>query len=861
MNKNLFLAMFAAAGMLSVTSCTHQELDAVQDSEMPQISFSLGVENTVGTKAISDGTGATKLIYAVYDANGALLSTINGADNNGQFVNDNAFDSNLKANVSITLAKGQTYSVAFWAQDPNCTAYDTQDLTAVTIDYDGINNDETRDAFFAAVTFTVEGNKEIDVTLVRPFAQINVGVTSEDWNAAVNSGVDIVSSSVVISNAANTINLLTGAVTGEEEVTYTLNAIPNETLYVETDAASQGLEAYKWVSMSYILVADGTDTDSDNDGTLGDARAALESIQFTFNPVSGNAITFMDGLDNVPVQRNWRTNILGKILTGSIQFNVTIDPAYIDDINYPDGTMQQQLEFAATFGGTVTLTEDVVLTAPLTTCADMVINFGNYTLTNPNGYVIENCANLTLYGNENGGFTGLGGIRSNGGKVTINGGTYTCSSDWNTGTFQHILKAVNTEVVINDGIFDATLGGTTNAMLNASQNAVITINGGTFRNVNGTIPQFAPYLFTYEQNGKVIINDGTFYGGWRFNGTTSTTDIYGGNFTVSYDGQSFHANSTHVLTVYGGSFSLNNGGILNPTKYVADGYYAVKNNNNTYIVYAIDAATRTIVINNAATLLNLNSLNANWVALFSNGSGTDYNSYVVANGGKGTDFYYKWTWNVKLAEDIDLGGITLTTPVKVDTWGSFNGGNNTISNVNVVTATDVETAAGLFDSGTCSLNNIVLDNVNVQGSFVGNSTAGILASDCNAGVNNITITNSSVNGGKYTGGVIGYGYTDITNCTLTNCTVKGGYKCGGIIGYICASTPEQLRSADGHTLTGCTVDGAGQYADGKTMYIIGKVVGNYNANGTCNDNTITNMTTTATANIGEIEAGKTVVQN
>ena len=151
--------------------------------------------------------------------------------------------------------------------------------------------------------------------------------------------------------------------------------------------------------------------------------------------------------------------------------------------------------------------------------------------------------------------------------------------------------------------------------------------------------------------------------------------------------------------------------------------------------------------------------------------------------------------------------------------------------------------------------------MNVEGSFVGNSTAGILASDCNSGVNNIRITNSSVYGGKYTGGVVGYGYTDVINCTLTNCTVKGGYKCGGIIGYICASTPEQLRSADGHTLTGCTVDGAGQYADGKTMYIIGKVVGNYNANGTCNDNTITNMTTTATANIGEIEAGKTVVQN
>lgn len=615
MNRNLFLAMFAAAGMLSVTSCTHEEIDAVNDSGMPQISFSIGVENTVGTRAISDGTGATKLIYAVYDADGALISTINGANNNGQFVTNNAFNANLEANVSIILAKGQTYSVVFWAQNPNCTAYNTQDLTAVTVDYNGINNDESRDAFFASVTFTVDGNKEIDVTLLRPFAQINVGVTSDDWDAAVNSGVDIASSSVVIANAANTINLLTGAVSGEEEVTYTLNTIPNETLYVETNLETDGMESYKWLSMSYILVSDATATDSDNDGTLGDERASLESLQFTFNPVSGNAITFTDGLDNVPVQRNWRTNILGNILTGSIRFNVTIDPSYVDDIN----------------------------------------------------------------------------------KI--------------------------------------------------------------------------------------------------------------------------------------------------------------------YNLYTIDAASRTITVSDAAALLNLNNLNQNWTALFSNGAGTDYASYVPANGGKGTDYYYKWTWTINLAADIDMGGITLNAPINLDQWGTFNGGNHKISNVNIVTASNVETAAGLFDSGTCSLNNVLLDNVNVQGSFVGNSTAGILASDCNAGVNNITITNSSVNGGKYTGGVIGYGYIDITNCTLTNCTVEGGYKCGGIIGYICASSPDQLRSADGHTLTGCTVNGAGQYADGKTMYIIGKVVGNYNANGTCNDNTITNMTTTATANIGEIEAGKTVVQN
>ena len=84
-------------------------------------------------------------------------------------------------------------------------------------------------------------------------------------------------------------------------------------------------ETYKWLSMSYILA---------NDETTGAAKTTLENLAFTFRPVTGEDIAFSEGLNNVPVQRNWRTNILGKILTGDIQFNITIDPVYVDDFNW-----------------------------------------------------------------------------------------------------------------------------------------------------------------------------------------------------------------------------------------------------------------------------------------------------------------------------------------------------------------------------------------------------------------------------------------------------------------------------------------------------------------------------------------------
>lgn len=333
MNKKLFLGMFAAAGMLLATSCSNDELDVVQSGNEAQVTFSLAAEGGIATRAISDGTGAKKLVYAVYNANGELIKTIANTDVNGQIVDYSAFDNGLTENVTITLAKGQQYTVAFWAQNPNCTAYTTTDLKNVTIDYAGLNNDETRDAFFKAETFTVTGNTEIDVVLKRPFAQINVGVYQTDWDAAVASEIEIEKSKVTIEKAATSINLLTGEVEGEETVEYGFATIPTqfttpETLDVDLDKDGTK-EKYVYLSMSYILA---------NDATTGYAKATLEDLDFTFAPKSGNNINFSKGLNAVPVQRNWRTNIIGKILTGDVTFNITIDPIY--DGEYNNGEAQ-----------------------------------------------------------------------------------------------------------------------------------------------------------------------------------------------------------------------------------------------------------------------------------------------------------------------------------------------------------------------------------------------------------------------------------------------------------------------------------------------------------------------------------------
>ena len=319
MNKKLLLGMFAAAGLLLATSCSKEEQDVVQSGNEAQVTFSLGLEGGIATRAISDGESADVLMYAVFDEAGNRINTIQKVSRTGV---------TFPTTENITLAKGQTYKVAFWAQDEDCEAYTVSDDMKVTVNYANDNNkgnnDETRDAFFKTVEFTVTGSTSIDVELKRPFAQINVGVTKADWDAAVASGITVAQSSVVIKNAATELNLLDGTVSGETEVSYELANIPSDPAILQVDTDGDGIkEDYNWLSMSYILpFAEST----------GYEKAALEDVAFVFAS-NGEPIEFNQGLNNVPVQRNWRTNIIGKILTGDITFNIVIDEEFEDNHN------------------------------------------------------------------------------------------------------------------------------------------------------------------------------------------------------------------------------------------------------------------------------------------------------------------------------------------------------------------------------------------------------------------------------------------------------------------------------------------------------------------------------------------------
>ena len=230
---------------------------------------------------------------------------------------------------------------------------------------------------------------------------------------------------------------------------------------------------------------------------------------------------------------------------------------------------------------------------------------------------------------------------------------------------------------------------------------------------------------------------------------------------------------------------------------------------------------------------------------------------VPDDGWQHTSIWYSGAYarHIVLDADIDLQGITLPNGFGNMKDFDFDGQGHTIKNATInYTGTD---NTGLFVGGNRGISNLVVENIKVVAPNGTENAAGIVSSDANAAINSVTVRNSSVTGGKYTGAIVGYNYGSVTNCVVENCTVSGRYKVGGIVGYICQDAAHPI-SVTGNKLTDVTVK-AENVLTGKTA-VIGKIVGNWNATvGTCNNNTFSG-TTVATDNIGKTESGCTVTE-
>ena len=332
--KKILLGL-SAFTMLFATSCQNDLDFDTAVGKTSTVSFSVGTPE-IATRAYSDGATATKLQYAVYNAAGEELTdlTVTNGEIHGS------------TTVNLQLTTGNTYSVIFWAAAENAPySVDFANKT-MTVDYSAaVSNDEARDAFFKYHTFTVKGAQTETIELKRPFAQLNIGAA--DYAASASAGYTPTQSAVVVKNVYNTLNLATGVVENEVEANFALANIKKDETFP--------VNGYEYLAMNYLLVS---------------ADKTVVDVEFTYTDGS-NAKTRTVG--SVPVQRNYRTNIYGNLLTSDVDINVEIKPGYDGEFDNEGYFVEDGKAIVESANGLVTIA-DAIADGTLPSNTDIVLD-------------------------------------------------------------------------------------------------------------------------------------------------------------------------------------------------------------------------------------------------------------------------------------------------------------------------------------------------------------------------------------------------------------------------------------------------------------------------------------------------------
>ena len=280
--KKLFYLLLAMP--LLFTSCS---------KETVQVSFSTELPKRIGTRAGTTDLNVNKVVCAVFE-DGEEISTLREVIT-------------IQEGEDIVFAphliKGRTYDVVFWAmKDKN---YNVNDMTAITRASETTAAESEFDAFTESVEVEVTGSKSETVTLKRPLAQLNLGVTLDDWNAVASEETFGMKPTkmIITLTGKDTFNALTGATTGEDkEVTYTLD--------VSGEDLVAGDETYKSIAMCYVY-----------------PDAGQENIDITYTIYDQNNEVIREDvtIQNIPLENNYRTNLVGGLLTGTITYTITFE--------------------------------------------------------------------------------------------------------------------------------------------------------------------------------------------------------------------------------------------------------------------------------------------------------------------------------------------------------------------------------------------------------------------------------------------------------------------------------------------------------------------------------------------------------
>ena len=478
--KKLFIYLSVAVLGIAAASC-QKEL-AVAEGGKGNVNITIQTPE-VATKAIADGMNVDIVHYEIYKKEEGHKNSLTGT----HLIKGTVPMSAKGASLTLNLLQGQEYVGLFWAQVNGKNYYNVGDLRNVTVNYPNevnnktLANDEDRAAFCKSQVFGTGAN--VRVVLERPFAQINLGTSLSSIDKTVNGyDINLEQSSMTVKGVANSFNVA-AMTAGETEVNVEFSYATLPYVFNPSETLVANNQTWAYAGMNYVLVP-------------GDAA----TVDVTYS-IKTDVGTVTRNVPVVPVKKNYRTNLLGNLLTQETTIDIVVDEKF----NTPDRE-PAPIYMAAANGGEFTLTEDVELSEPLIIQSSLTIDLNGYTITGGKEYVsgmtgaeiaaitVENGATLTIEGN--GSVTGIGfyGVYAKNGTLNVKDGNFAAK----TSAVQIAAATVNIE------------GGT---FSNSSDDKRYTINclDGNWK----------------DGSAKVNITGGTFVG---FNPAANAAEGVGTNF-------------------------------------------------------------------------------------------------------------------------------------------------------------------------------------------------------------------------------------------------------------------------------------------------------------------------------------------
>ena len=319
--------------MIFAGSCQQENLEpAVSETT---VTYTVELPD-VQTKAIGDASTVDQLIYEVWKTEAADERDLMDDTKAIRLYQENTalIERNGKtcAVITLNLVQDQEYTILFWAQKKNTGVYNTDYLTDVyyakSPKTELFSNQEDYAAFYATDFVSDSDPKSKTVVLKRPFAQLNLATK----NTADEYGVVVESSKVIVTKVGSHFNVATNIAEtpgkpGVNSVTEPLEFVFN----TETDPSGEDEyitvngQQYEYVAMNYMFAT-------------GDNVTVQYEINTTLTGTNGQTTTakITNEVINVPLKENYRTNIVGNLLTSTTDYEVVIDASWDDQ---GDGTL------------------------------------------------------------------------------------------------------------------------------------------------------------------------------------------------------------------------------------------------------------------------------------------------------------------------------------------------------------------------------------------------------------------------------------------------------------------------------------------------------------------------------------------